>query len=193
MRLLTALVAVVAALGAAGPAVAQTPESEPNDGVRAATGPLAGATDYTGALSGGTDRDWFFFYVPASSDHDIVLTNTSRAGGCTELRVQIMDSDARPIQSFGSEIGDDPKHVRNTADSAQRYYVLIDSEGGCRPAGRTRASYTLRVDGAVTQERPPGVSGPPPCQDARDRFAAAQAALRRARRSGSRRRVRTAR
>jgi hypothetical protein len=178
------LVLVVLALtcAAAAPALAQTAESEPNDYVRQAGGPLAGGADHVGRLTGSGDVDWFLFYVNAG-DFDVLVTNTSTEGGCTSLRVSILDTDAKTVASFGLELGDDPKRVPLTASGHERFYVRIDSESGCRPgAGRSPASYVVRVDpaGVVTSQAPPGLR-PPACQDARDRLTIAQRALRRAR------------
>ena len=186
MRFRILILTVFTTLALAGPGVAQTAEDEPNDGVRDATGPLDGGADYTGALSGPADRDWFVLYT-TGTEFDVVFTNTTQSG-CGSMRVQLSDADADAIQSFGSEPGDDPKHVPQSSSQPERYYLLVDSEGGCR------ATYTLRVEpaAALTSERPPGVTGPPPCQDARDRLGVAQRALRRAKRSGGARRVRAA-
>ncbi|HEX8083946.1 MAG TPA: hypothetical protein VF529_06610 [Solirubrobacteraceae bacterium] len=188
-----ALVAAVAlALAAPAAASAQTADDEPNGDVRQASGPLAGGAVHTGSLTGSADRDWFVFYSSGAGELNVGIANTSGGDTCTLLTAAVLDSDADAIFSF-SLAADDARDVPVTANGHERYYVRIDGERGCTPRD---ASYRILIEGPVTTDAPAGLR-PPPCQDARDRLAAAQKALRRARgakrRRAAKRRVAAAR
>ena len=176
LLLILALAAVCTTVPLAG---AQTGESEPNDVIRQAAGPLAGGVDVAAQLTGSADHDWFFFYTARATDLDVAVTNTSSPGPCGFLQVALLDTNAEAIISFGMEAGDE-RRITEAATGHQRFYLRVDDAEGCK-AGDA-ASYTLRAGPAeaITSEAPPGLRVPP-CQDARDRLAAAQKALRRAR------------
>ena len=182
------LAALAVALVAPAAASAQTADSEPNDYVRQADGPLAGATDHVGRLTGSADRDWFVFYAAQAGELEVAVTNTSQDGPCTLVTVSVLDTEANAVASFGLAVGD-VRDVPVTAAGHERYFVRIDGERGCTPES---ASYLVRVDGPVTTTAPAGLR-PPACQNARDRLDAAQQALRRARRTRNARRIRAAR
>lgn len=129
---LRAVVVALIALALA-PALAMA-DVEPNDGIEQAEGPLAGGTDYEGALSTDNDNDWYFFYVPQRAQMTFTLDTGDAENDCGIAFLR--NTDGYEIREFGTN--ENAEQVMITLDPG-RY--LISVELACD-------DYRMRIDPA---------------------------------------------
>ncbi len=136
-RLLCPAVLCLAAVGV--PAATALADTEPNDALVQAEGPISGGTDIKGTLGTRDDVDWYVFYV--QGQQQIHLTSSAKSAGSYCGAVSLYDTD-------GSGVSDD----FTTPPGTNRYFAQVSDESSFCP---TSTNYTFKVDpgGAV-------VSGP---------------------------------
>lgn len=145
---------------------------EPNEQPSAAFGPLLADTDYAGAVETTNDEDWFRLFTAGPTALDIAVSNTSASSsGCTDVRAELggaeLGSPADPdgLGSVNPPMGT-TGHITYSAAGANRFFIRIrnfrPAGQPCDPGGKTPASYTLRVSGALAQSLPLRPPPPPP-------------------------------
>jgi hypothetical protein len=155
-KLLVVAMCVFAALAAPTLAIADT---EPNNGITEAEGPLAGGVTYTGAVANSTDLDTYVFYVNGQQQLDIKVADTSGASEC--LNARFGDTNNHSLASRGGmREGQSQEFKYTTPPGVNRYYLELS--GGC--SGETKYSFTIEpaaaiVGGAATI--PPTPTGEP--------------------------------
>ncbi len=120
---------------ALGPAAAARADSEPNNALVQAEGPIAGGTDISGSLPTGQDEDWYVLYI---KDQQQVHLTYSSDPGCTDFTLRDTD---------GNGLSDDYTSPPGT----NRFFVQVAKRfSDCDPS-----TYKFRIDpGAAV------VSGP---------------------------------
>jgi hypothetical protein len=140
---LAAVVALLASLVACGAAAADT---EPNEGLAQAEGPLKGGAPYAGVLSTDNDVDWYVFYATSQSQLDISFWHEAGSGWCSAY-VELHDADGTEIDTTAprrDEIG----HIKyTTPPGTNRFFLRVD--------GGLNAKYHFRIDpGAAVVDGP---------------------------------------
>jgi hypothetical protein len=132
------------------PTVPTASETEPNDNISQAFGPLWGATTYGGTFGTDTDSDWWMFYTNPQRPIDVAVTSLG-GGGCGSLTVSFRDGDGGEI-SLRYVNTNTTTHFNFTTPLGSRRYYLAVSRSGCH--GLT---YIVRIDpaDALTQTVPP--------------------------------------
>jgi hypothetical protein len=142
-RTILALLTALALLTTCGAAAADT---EPNDGITQAEGPLKGGTDYAGTLSTDNDRDWYVFYASSQSQLDIAFTHVA-SPACCDADVRLLDTDGNSIDSTGPD-ENETGHIKYTTPmGTNRFFLVVD--------GSLNAKYQFRIDpGSAVVEGP---------------------------------------
>jgi hypothetical protein len=131
------------------PALA-TADTEPNNGITEAEGPLAGGIAYTGAVANSTDLDTYVFYVNGQQQLNIEVTDTGSGNECLDARFG--DSDNRFLAAKNDLSGSQSQDITyTTPPGVTRYYLEFD--GDC--SVETTYSFTINpaagvVGGAAT-------------------------------------------
>jgi hypothetical protein len=140
------LLVVVVCAGAtlAVPALA-TADTEPNNGITEAEGPLTGGIANAGAVANSTDLDTYFFYVNGQQQLNIEVTDTSSSGSeC--LNARFGDSDNRFLAEKSYLRGGQSQNITyTTPPGVTRYYLELDS--GC--SVETPYSFTINPAGGI--------------------------------------------
>lgn len=135
-RIAYQLILGLCALALAAPATAAA-DSEPNDGLVQAEGPLQAARDYPGALPTTNERDWYVFYVSGQQQLDIAITNPA---GSDDFYAVLRDGDGHGIAD-GRIFDGEQRHFRyTTPPGTNRFFLELRGGDGVR--------YTLRIDPA---------------------------------------------
>jgi hypothetical protein len=103
-------------------------ETEPNNRLIEAEGPLVGGQTYTGALASQNDSDWFIFYV--SGQVELELAATATTDTCWNAYVTLLDADGDEVSELSID-GATPESIRyTTPPGTTRYYVHVSCSGG---------------------------------------------------------------
>ena len=154
MRLRTILsLAFVLALALPATALAVT-ESEPNDGIDQADGPLTASTNHDGAIGSSGEEDWYLLYVNGQGTLDIAVSDLTGGGCCGEVDAEFVDGDGGHLNSVTASRGGSTKHLIYTTPGPGLYYLIVD--------GSTSETYRLRATGPLSSgSRPvPGLPTP---------------------------------
>lgn len=133
-----------------GPAWAVA-DTEPNDGIEQAEGPLAGGTAYSGQLGTANDVDWYFFYAASQTQLDIAVT-TLALGEDSKPKMTLRDADGGHIDDVSPSEGS-TEHIRYTTPSGVNRFYLVASSN--EAAG---AAYQLSISPAEGITSGPGSS-----------------------------------
>jgi hypothetical protein len=110
-----------------GPAMpAPVGTGEPNESRDQGSGPLAGATTYTGAIQTQNDQDWFYLYTtPGTHQLDIAVTGIpSSCSSTPTVRLQNGDSSSDYASPYPNRIS----HITRTVTGAQRLDVSVNAD-----------------------------------------------------------------
>jgi hypothetical protein len=147
-RLLLGLLTLFCAFALAIPALSSADEA--GDDIAHATGPLAGATTYSGRMDTDTDHDWWFFYTNPQRPIDIAVTKLP-GGSCSWIGVNLLDGDGNKISEHDPDTNTTTHFNFTTAVTSRRYYLEID-RGSC-----TGGSYQILIqDADAVTSTPPG-------------------------------------
>jgi hypothetical protein len=125
------LLAVLCLIASFGPAAVARADTEPNNALVQAEGPISGGTSYSGSLATRDDKDWYVFYVQGQQQLHVSSTTSASDGDCGETRVA--DTDGK---------GDMPSDF-TTPPGMTRYFVEVwNSETGCP----NTVSYSFQID-----------------------------------------------
>jgi hypothetical protein len=109
-----------------GPVAAARADSEPNNALVQAEGPIAGGTDISGSLPTGQDDDWYVLYI---KDQQQVHFTYSSDPGCTDFVLR---------DTNGSSLSDDYTSPPGT----NRFFVQVEKRfSDCDPS-----TYKFRID-----------------------------------------------
>jgi hypothetical protein len=102
-------------------------ESEPNDTILSATGPLANHQSYTGRLEVENDRDFYFFYVTSPSS-PVTLSLQNLGGGplLAYVGVSILDASGVPVGT-ATNIEEGKQGAIALTLEPQKYFVEVFS------------------------------------------------------------------
>ncbi len=102
-------------------------ESEPNDTILSATGPLANHQSYAGSLEAENDKDFYFFYVTSPSS-PVTLSLKNLGGGplLAYVGVSILDASGVPVGT-ATNIEEGKEGIVALTLEPQKYFVEIFS------------------------------------------------------------------
>lgn len=145
----TATIVLVSVLLAGLLATPSFADTEPNDGITEAEGPLQGGQDYSGSIATDNDHDWYAFYATSQAQLDITVTNVGQPDGCCDrVDLVLRDSDGDSISS-ARVYENGTEHIKYTTPAGTHRFLLeVDGE-----LGRT---YRLRIDPASVVVTGPG-------------------------------------
>jgi hypothetical protein len=130
------------------PAAARA-DTEPNNGLLQAEGPIAGGQAHDGASGTDNDTDWYVFYANSQVELDIT---TSASEDC-EGRLYLMDADGSTIDSTYIE-QDAVNHIQYTTPvGVNRFYL----QAWCNYTGR---HYRFTINPAAGVTTGPAAFGP---------------------------------
>jgi hypothetical protein len=156
-RLLVVAVCALATLAVPALAAADT---EPNDGITEAEGPLAGGVTYTGAVANSTDVDTYVFYVNGQQQIDIKVTDLN-GGECLSARFGDTNNHQLAEKSYLRE-GQSQEFKYTTPPGVNRYYLSFGS--GC--SGEVK--YSFSIEPASTIVAGPSTLIPTPTTEPND-------------------------
>jgi hypothetical protein len=121
--------AVLCVTAAAGPAVARA-DTEPNNALVQAEGPISGGSAIAGALSTRADHDWYVLYVQGQQQLHVSSTRSSNAGNCAY--VQLTDGDGEHVSSDYT-----------TGPGTNRFFIEVSNgNSGCP----VTVNYSFQID-----------------------------------------------
>lgn len=120
-------------------------DTEPNNSIVQAEGPVSAGQTISGSLSGPADDDWYFVYIAGQRQIRISASLPERSPGSPCAEALFLNSDGGP----GSR--QSLPFTYTTPPGTRRYYLRVVSD-----SAECQGSYSLRID-------PPDavVSGPP--------------------------------
>lgn len=116
----------------------------PDENTSQAWGPLQGDHAYAATINaGGSDQDWYYFYVPAAGDQlHWTVSNTTPKTGCTpsgpyycNLYATLEDSNGQQVGGADSSAGTSgvgpgtSQHIDWTFTSPGKYYIAFIGDG----------------------------------------------------------------
>ncbi|MEX2108158.1 MAG: PPC domain-containing protein [Solirubrobacterales bacterium] len=126
-------------------------ETEPNNGIHQANGPLVASTNYDGTISASNEDDWFIIYVSGQGPLNIAATNINDSSNCTPT-ARLLDGNGKSLNSVEPEENETKDLLYNTP-GAGTYYVRVHES--CADD-----QYRLNVTGPLTTGPTPGPAEP---------------------------------
>jgi hypothetical protein len=146
---------------ALAPAAPAATESEPNDDVAHASGPLTGGSSHSGDFVSAADRDWFVLYTNPSRQLDLAVTKTEGSACSSTVDARLLDADGRKVASKTVTTGETDNIRQLTAPGPARYYLLLATD--C-PPGTAGDPYEIAAldNGTIAASSPAEASRPRP-------------------------------
>jgi hypothetical protein len=117
-------------------------QGRPDENSSEAYGPLVGDHTYSATLNpGGSDQDWYYFYVPTAGDH-LHWTVSNSSSGCTPYGIYYCNVYATLEDSTGNQVGGGSssagtsgvgpgktQYIDWTFSSPGKYYLAVIGDG----------------------------------------------------------------
>ncbi len=126
-------------------------ETEPNNGIHQANGPLVADVNYDGTLSGSGEDDWYILYVSGQGLLDVSILNIDDSSNCSpDLR--LLDTDGKQLNHVEPSETNTEDIPYNTPGAATYYLSVSESCPGDK--------YRLKATGPLTTGPTPGPAEP---------------------------------